>query len=167
MKSRRLRKWVHDREQRSPRKRRERLKDSEIKEEYERRTEELMSDGVNEERGWKEMTEVMMTAAKEVCDVTKRKVANPWTVGKEKEIETRKEMIKVAVSRRHKRLQEMDERGRLRPKREDATREVELAKMKMEVRNARKNMKGYLRELKQDWCNEGTRECEVPVRKGD
>ena len=90
----RFRRGGQDRERRVPGIRRERLKEREVKEEYERRTEDLMREGEGEERGWKEMTGVMVTAAKEVCRVTRREVANPWTIGKEEKIDRRKERFR-------------------------------------------------------------------------
>ena len=98
----------------------------------------------------KEMTGVMKTGATGVCGVTRREVPNSWTIGKEEKIERRKEKIKVAVRRRNERMQETDAKRRLRPRREDAARVVELARMRTEVRHARKNMKGYLRGLEQE-----------------
>ena len=54
----------------------------------------------------------------------------------------------------------MNARRRLRLRREDAAREVELAKMSTEVRNAWKDMKGYLGGLERDWWNERILQCE-------
>ena len=50
------------------------------------------------------MTSVMLTATKEVYDVTRRGVANPWTIEKEEEIERSKKRIKVAVKRRNENM---------------------------------------------------------------
>ena len=47
-----------------------------IKEEYDRRTEELINDEANSEKRWKEMTGVMITVAREVCGMTRSEVAN-------------------------------------------------------------------------------------------
>ena len=96
------------------------------------------------------MIGMVITAAKEVCGMTTRDVTNPWTLGKEEEIERRKERIKVAVRRRNERMQEIVVRRRLWPRKEDVAREVELARMRTEVRKARKDMKGYFRELERD-----------------
>ena len=63
--------------------------------------------------------------------MTRREVANSWTTGTEEEIEKRKERINAAVRRRNERMQEMDARRRLRPRREDAAREGELARMRI------------------------------------
>ena len=66
----------------------------------------------------------------------------------------------AAVRKRNEKMQVMDERRRLRSRREDTDRDVELTRMRTEVRNARKDMKGYLRGLERDWWNERIRECE-------
>ena len=144
----------------------ERLKHGEIKEEYKRRAEELMRMGGGEERAWREMTGKMITAAKEVCGVTKRRVVNPWTIGKEEEIDRRKERIKVAVRSRNEKIQEMEARKRLRPRREDGAREVKLERRRTKVRNARKDMKDFLRRLERNWWNERIREDENACSQG-
>ena len=59
--------------------------------------------------------------------------------------------------RRNEKIQEMNARRRLRPRIEDAESEVELARMRTEVRNARKGMKEYMRGLERDWWNERMR----------
>ena len=65
-----------------------------------------------------------MTAARDVYGVTTREVANLLTFQKEEEIEKRREKIKVAVRRKNERMQGMDARRRLRPKKEDGVEDI-------------------------------------------
>ena len=50
---------------------------------------------------------VMMNVTREVCGVTRKKVSNLWTIGKEERLEKRKERIKVAMKRINERRQEI------------------------------------------------------------
>ena len=86
------------------------------------------------------MTGVMITAAKRVCGVSTREVANPWTNWKSEETERKKDMIKIAVTRIKERMQRMHAKRRLKQRREDAEREEELMRCRTEVRNARKDI---------------------------
>ena len=85
---------------------------------------------------------------------------------KEEEIEGRKERIKADVRRRNNKMQEMDARRQLKPRREDAQREGGPAGRRREVRNASKNIKGYWRGLKRNWWNERVHESENACAKG-
>ena len=68
------------------------LRDSEKKEEYEESTRIKGNERMGRETGksrrmqWKKMVEVMNEAAEEVCGLESGRVANPWIIGHEREV---------------------------------------------------------------------------------
>ena len=56
---------------------------------------------IDEESRWKEMTGEMVIAAREMCGVVKKEVANPCTI-EDEEIKIKKKEIKVTVRKRTK-----------------------------------------------------------------
>ena len=50
---------------------------------------------------WKQMTQVLMTAAKEVCGEEIKSVLNPWMVGKDEQVQRMRSRISGAISRRN------------------------------------------------------------------
>ena len=109
---------VRERERRVPRIKWECLKEEGKKEEYMLKTSELMRD---EERGereeeWKRLSNVMTEAAKDVCGVVTREVANPWVIGHEGELDMMRDRVKVAVRNRNEWLRVNGHRRWLRPR---------------------------------------------------
>ena len=116
---------------RPPRVKWEALRREEIREEYKERTRELMEERNAEEWKWEDMSEVMLTAAKEVCGETTKPVANPWTIGYEEELEGLRDEIVRNVRMREERLVEANEvrhRRGGRRERVNAEREVDEAR---------------------------------------
>ena len=50
---------------------------------------------------WKQMTQVLMTAAKEVYGDEIKSVQNPWMVGKDEQVQRMRSRISGAISRRN------------------------------------------------------------------
>jgi hypothetical protein len=144
------------------------MKEEEKKREYERRTRELVQEESKEEvkDEWKKMTKVMMQAAREVCGVVTREVANPWTVGREEEVESLQQRVKVAVRERNEKVRVWNARLRLRARRGDRERELEVERAREKVKNVRKDLKRFLRRAEREWWNERIRECEEASATG-
>ena len=58
--------------------------------------------------------EVMVQAAREVCGEVTRPVANPWTIGHEREVNELQERVKAAVRTRNELVSVWNARRRLR-----------------------------------------------------
>ena len=121
------------------------------------RSDEIKEDGTN----WKILTEVMVGAAEEVCGRKTRDIANPWTIGYEEELAVLSLEIEAWIDRRNELLSVMRTRHQRR------LREVELNRVRNNIKEARKNMKRRLRQLEREWWEEIIVECNEASRSGN
>ena len=154
-------------QRRTPRIKWEALQLGNKREEFKEKTQELMDTREVDEWKWEEMSEVMIEAAKEVCGETTKPVANPWTIGREDELDGLRQAIMNAVGMREERLVEANavrhrRGGRLQ--RVQAERELEEARMR--VRESRRRMKRRLKELEREWWQEKIDLCEEACAEG-
>ena len=137
------------------------------REEYKLKTRERMMNGEVDEWSWDRMTEVMIGAAKEVCGETTRPVANPWTVGREEEMNELRENIVRAVRTREARMADMNEvRGMEEGREERMNAERELEQARMDVSMCRRRMKRRLRVLEREWWQEKIERCKAACEEG-
>ena len=142
-------------ERKVPRVKWEALSDEEKKEEYKQKTRELMQEENGRgEKGWKEMSDVMMTAAKEVCGEVEGRVANPWILGHEERLKELEEGIRTAVNERNVSVGVLKVMGRLRVRADDRRMEevegrVNVARER--VKETRKEHKRFLRSIEREW----------------
>ena len=101
-------------------------------------------------RGWTEISNILVRAAKQICGVHTKKVENPWIIGHEDELaEIRKAINTWWEARR------------------TATNPVTKRIYQTKLKKARKLMKKRTRELEREWWDERIAECEKAARKGD
>ena len=99
------------------------LRDSEKKEEYKVSTRAKWNERMERENGersrmqWKNLVEVMNEAAEEVCGLESGRVANPWMIGHEREVNERREEIERLISERNSMQVRVNARRRLRVRR--------------------------------------------------
>ena len=163
-------------ERKTPKIRWERLNEEEKMREYEEKTREkyLAIDGEDEgedrEKEWKEVAKVMTETAEEVCGVMRRELANPWTVGREEEIQGYIERIRQKVRRRDEQLNVMNAMRRLRVRRGGRRGldhlEAERERLKTEVKEERKEMKRFMRRLEREWWEGVIEECKEAMERG-
>ena len=124
------------------------------------KTRELMHERVVDEWRWEEMSEVMMTAAKEVCGEDTRPVASPWTIGHEDELDGLRQAVTNAVRVREEKLVEANEVRHRRGERDERVQaERELDEARMGVRESRRGLKRRLKELEREWWQEKIDQC--------
>ena len=152
---------------RPPRIKWEALQCMEKKDEYKDNTRERMARTEVDEWKWEDMTEVMIEAAKEVCGETTKPVANPWTIGHERELDEMREEIVNAVRMRGVKLREWYEVRHEDGREEERERaERDLNEAKREVRECRRRMKNRLRRLEREWWQEKIDRCERVCEEG-
>ena len=143
------RRWRAVNEERKRRIKWEVLRDSEKKEEYKVSTRVKWNDRMERETGessrmqWKNLVEVMNEAAEEVCGLESGRVANPWMIGHEREVNEMREEIERLISERNS-MQERINARRLRVRRgggELARLEREWVVVKEQLGRARRNMR--------------------------
>ena len=102
-------------ERRVPEIRWEVLNDEGKKEEYAERTRQLLVENERDvSRGeWKKVSEVMLRAVRDVCDVSERRVSNPWVIGHEEEIYEINARVNEAVNERNDCMTALNARRRL------------------------------------------------------
>ena len=102
------------------------LRNSEKKEEYKESTRVKWNERMERETGessrmqWKNLVEVMNEAAEEVCGLESGRVANPWMIGHEREVNEMREEIERLISERNS-MQERINARRLRARRGEAS----------------------------------------------
>ena len=131
----------------------ERLKDTKTAERYREKTEEL-GQNITEESSWSEIANALCKAALAVCGKKTRHVANPWTVGREEELNELHEAISKAVSERNEALAR------------DLPQDIIMRK-KSDLKTARGNMKKRLKTLESEWWEKILEECLEANEKGD
>ena len=112
---------------------------------------EVLSTTLSEDCSWKDISEIMEKAVREICGIKKRHVANPWTRGHEEELESLHEKIAEAV--------------RCRNEDTEVGRNSKWAKDQLKV--ARRNMKNCLTDLERAWWDNILNECRDANEKGD
>ena len=148
------------------------MKGEQKRREYEEKTREMMEERNIEigECEWGEVANILVDSAMEVCGRETKELANPWTVGREREIEELKEKIKQKVESRERHRDVINARRRLRVR---AGREGDMGalleeyeRLKGEVKEARKCMKRFLRRIENEWWQEIIRECNEACGSG-
>ena len=106
-----------------------------------------------QECGWSDVAEVLVKSVKEVCGLGNRGVASQWTVGREREIEERIEGIVERVRRRNERVGMLNARRRLRARRGKGVEQMEdeVAWIRGEIKEVRKELKRFLKGLEREW----------------
>ena len=120
-----------------------------------KREEEIQEGGEN----WKLVSEVMASAAEEVCGRRRRTVANPWTVGREEQLRALHDAISRSVQRRNA----AEETKLTRANAAAITEERRQAKK--ELRDARRNMKTRLRQWETEWWEDIIIQCETACQQ--
>ena len=152
---------------RPPRTKWEALQHTDKREEYKLKTNEMMTNEEVADWSWESMAKVMTEAAKEVCGETTRPVQNPWTVGREDELNELREDIVRAVRTRGVRLAEMNEvRGMDEDRVERMHAERELERARRDVRECRRRMKRRLRVLERAWWQDKIERCKTACEEG-
>jgi len=117
---------------------------------------------------WDKIRKVVVDTADEVCGRKGGRVVNPWTLGREGEIEVMRRDINRLVEARNEVVGRQEYRNRLRNRGREGEdrigREVEAARQ--EVRRARGVMKSRLRAWEREWWEGKIRECEEASRTG-
>jgi len=149
----------------------EKLKDPTIRIEYQNRTRELYNRAEESEQevNWTKMSEIMITAAKEVCGIEKKRILNPWMMGHEEEMTAKTERVTTAVERRNDLTKRLEARRRLRTRRDDralTALEQETNEAKEELKMARKEVKKFGRKLEKEWWEEKIKECREACETG-
>ena len=94
-----------------------------------------------------------MKTVENVCGLSSKGEASPWTVGREREIEERIEGITERVRRRNERVGMLKARRRLRARRGSSVEQLEdeVAWIRGEIKEARKELKRFLIGLEREW----------------
>ena len=112
---------------------------------------------------WKNLVEVMNEAAEEVCGLESGRVANPWMIGHEREVNGMREEIERLISLRNSMQERIKARRRLRARRGGgklARLQREWVAVKEQLGRARRNMRQFLRRVEREWWRERIEECE-------
>ena len=134
------------------------LRDSEKKEEYKESTRVKWNERMDRETGessrmqWKNLVEVMNEAA-EVCGLESGRVANPWMIGHEREVNEMREKIERLISERNSMHERINARRRLRVQRgggEFVRLEREWIAVKEQLGRARRIMRQFLRRVERE-----------------
>ena len=92
------------------------LRDLEKKEEYKESTRAKWNERMERETGessrmqWKNLVEVMNEAAEEVCGLESGRVANPWMIWHEREVNEMREEIETLISERNSKQERINAR---------------------------------------------------------
>ena len=108
---------------------------------------------------YKEMIDLVLREAKEVCGEDEKRVENPWMVGKEEELQRMKSKISGAVTQRNT----VKERERV----QQLNLEVELNEAIERLREARREMKPETRRCEREWWEEKIQLCAEAEGRGD
>ena len=111
----------------------------------------------------------MNEAAEEVCDLESERVANPWMIGHEREVNEMREEIERLINERNSKQERIIARRRLRVRRgggELARLERELIAVKEQLGRVRRNMSQFLRRVEREWWRERIEECDTACNSG-
>ena len=118
---------------------------------------------------FKNLVEVMNEAAEEVCGLESGRVANPWMIGHEREVNEMREEIERLISERNSKQERINARSKLRVQRggdELPRLEREWIAVKEQLGRARRNMRQFLRRVEREWWRERIEECEIARNSG-
>ena len=153
--------WKTEERKRVPKIRWERLKDPETARLFKFKVEEITENRVEdadntieEVTGWEEIVSTSIAAAKEICGEQEKRVENPWMVGKDVRLQELKSRISGAVSRRNQ-IRELHADG------------PDLDRARDELKEARREMKGQLRDWEKQWWEEIISKCKEAGERGD
>ena len=148
------------------------LGQSEVKEEFLAKTRALMDpNSMNGEREWKNewknISETLIEAAKEVCGVQRKGPENPWMIGNEEEERRLRDNVQEKVNERIRLGEQLKNIRRLRRRNERIEQlEGEIERARENVRRARRDLKTFLREIEREWWQERIEECEEACATG-
>ena len=144
------------------------LMNEEKRVEYEEKTRQRWESRGEGEWGWSEVAEVLEKTVEEVCGLGSKGVASPWTVRREREILERIEGITEKVRRRNERVGMLNARRRLRARRSWGVEQLEddVARIRREINQARKELKRFLKGLEREWWRGVIEECEEASARG-
>ena len=111
----------------------------------------------SENTGWEKVSEVLRESAMEVCGMRERRVENPWTVGREEELEDMRRGIQ----------HEVEERNMLLGMRRTRAREERLRGIRERLKRARKELKRRMRRWEREWWEMRILECQQAQDSGD
>ena len=118
---------------------------------------------------WKNLVEVMNEAAEKVCGLESGRVANPWMIEHEREVNGMREEIERLISERNSMQERINAKRRLKARRgggELARLEREWVAVKEQLGRARRNMRQFLRKVEREWWRERIEECENACNLG-
>ena len=143
----------------------------EVREEYRRRVEEAIEEEEDDEEvgEWEKLGGCLKRVAREVCGVSRNKVANPWMIGREEEVGRLSEEIRIAVVERDGVVERGRARMRLRPRRGDnrvRDIEIEIGRAREKVKVARREHRNFLRRIEKEWWDIVIGECEEACQVG-
>ena len=158
-------------ERRVPKIKWEALQEESKKEEYVERTRMLMNEGEWSENvgEWEKVSEVMVRAAKDVCGIREKGVLNPWVIGHEESIRERMARVNEAVNARNECMSRLRARHGMRTRQGGAQRsllESQVERARAEVRNARKDVKRFMRRIEKEWWIGRINECRDACERG-
>ena len=154
------------------------LQDERKKEEYAERTRQLMEEGEWDESvgEWEKVSEVMVRAAKQVCGESERGISNPWVIGNEEEIESLNVRVNEAVNERNDCMNALNDSRNVRMRVRTNARgsrnariaalEELLVQARTRVRNARKELRIFMRRIERRWWEGMIEECKEACDRG-
>ena len=146
----------------------EKLRETEVANNYRDKIREIVEEAAeannNVNDRWKQITDITIKAATEVCGVEEKKIENPWMVGKEEQINRMRNRITECVNSRN----ELMDRSRMTNDREEKTRiEAELNNTTEELKIARRTLQRETREWEKTWWENLIQECQTAGERGD
>ena len=159
-----VKKWRQaGRASRAPNLRHEKLKDNETAMRYKEKTAEEVRraeiDGRLQDGSklWETLTDIMVKCVKETCGTREKKIASPWLVDREDQLEEMRENISTLIERRNE----------LQAYRATRARDRELTQLREDLKRARKLRKKHLRRWEREFWDSRIEECEQAYYSGD
>ena len=156
------------RTKRIPRIKFEQLRLPEIAEQYRLKIGELIEENVRDEDAieddktrWDELTELVVSAAKEVCGTEEKKVDNPWMVGREDELQRMRLRLTNAINSRNElvaRVRDDDHADNL---------DDQMNAAKVELKESRKDLSRTTRNWEKEWWQQIIEECKEAGERGE
>ena len=108
---------------------------------------------------WNEITEVVTTAAREVCGVQEKVIENPWMRDKDEEVMVLRARINRAINRRDTALENA--------RNDNIQNNDEVNDSRNVLKEARKDLKRKTREWEVEWWENILEECKNAGERGD
>ena len=108
---------------------------------------------------WNEITEVVTTAAREVCGVQEKVIENPWMRDKDEEVRVLRARINGAINRRDTALENA--------RNDNIQNNDEVNDSRNVLKEARKDLKRKTREWEVEWWENILEECKNAGERGD